>query len=153
MIDLLLSIISKWNHLLSIVFVGAFWGCTNPILRRGAADDITACSVEEDATFFSLLDSLKKFRRFGVWLPYLFNQCGSLLYYYLLASSDLTLAVPVCNALSLVFSIMTSYALGERVDKPGQAIFGAALVTGGVAICIASREKGFSEDNGLDVEL
>lgn len=134
----------QWNDLLSIVLVGAFWGCTNPLLRKGSSDlpaETSSSKVSpDDSPRFSLGRSLSKFRRFRVWLPYLLNQCGSLLYYKLLASSDLTFAVPVCNALSLVFSFFTSFCLGERVDKPLQALGGAALVMTGIAVCMASRE-------------
>mmetsp|Transcript_23257 Transcript_23257/g.32489 ORF Transcript_23257/g.32489 Transcript_23257/m.32489 type:complete len:168 (+) Transcript_23257:33-536(+) len=157
------------RDLFSIVLVGAFWGCTNPFLRRGAAaankDDDKDVSQETKAEKkrhpnqeqsqqlsslgSTVLSSLQNFRRFEVWLPYLFNQCGSLLFYYLLANSDLTVAVPVCNALSLVFSIVTSFYLGERLDKPIQAFVGAALVTGGVAICVASS---FTDNEEIDNE-
>jgi len=96
---------------------------------------------KESSTFLSSVkESLSKFRQWRVWLPYALNQCGSVLYYYLLASSDLSVAVPVCNALSLVFSCITSYMLGERVDQPLKAIVGSALVMVGVAICMSSQE-------------
>mmetsp|Transcript_18751 Transcript_18751/g.28919 ORF Transcript_18751/g.28919 Transcript_18751/m.28919 type:complete len:170 (+) Transcript_18751:256-765(+) len=156
------------KDLFSILVVGAFWGCTNPFLRRGAAtatagvdkddkDDSpnttkketknqehTKSTTSSSSLGSTVLSSLQKFRRWEVWVPYLFNQCGSLFFYYLLANSNLTVAVPVCNALSLVFSIVTSFYLGERVDKPLRAIFGATLVTGGVAICVAASSSSSS---------
>lgn len=91
--------------------------------------------------------SLNKFRQVRVWLPYALNQCGSVLYYFLLASSDLSVAVPVCNALSLVFSCITSYLLGERVDQPIKAIIGSAFVMAGVAICMSCQDKSIQVEN------
>ena len=98
----------------------------------------------------SLVQSLLRFRRVRVWLPYLLNQSGSILYYKLLATSDLSLSVPVCNALALVFSSATSFLLGERVDRPLAALFGSLLVTLGVAICMASKDDLWSAGDGGD---
>ena len=133
----------QWNEIASLVLVGACWGCTNPLLRKGSSGKPENISKDYSPTssFLSLIrDALSKFRRWRVWLPYALNQSGSLLYYYLLTSSDLSVAVPVCNALSLVFSCITSYMLGERVDQPLKAILGSTLVMLGVAICMSSQE-------------
>ncbi|CAB9525418.1 Transmembrane protein 234 [Seminavis robusta] len=138
-----------------LILVGAFWGCTNPLLRKGASD---AGSIKEEAAStndHSLLDTLqasaKKFINVRVWLPYAMNQFGSVLFYVALSRSDLTLAVPVCNALALVFSMATSFALGERVDRPLRAVAGSALVMTGVGICLHSRE-GSTSDGTKDAE-
>jgi drug/metabolite transporter (DMT)-like permease len=138
---------------LSLVLVGACWGCTNPLLRASSATNPTEPAADAapnttDATFAqSVVSSLSKFRRIGVWLPYLVNQAGSLLYYFTLSQSDLSLAVPVCNALALVFSIVTSYFLGERVDQPLRTMLGAALIMGGVAVCVVSRNDKEGHDD------
>lgn len=69
------------------------------------------------------------------------------LLYYTLANTDLSLAVPACNALSLVFSIFTSWNIGEPIDQPLQTLFGASLIVGGVVICLrASSNQEFSPD-------
>jgi uncharacterized membrane protein len=131
-----------------MVLVGALWGCTNPLLRRGSSQAGSAMKQEVNAdksnseTTSAIQSTLSKFRQVSVWLPFALNQAGSLVYYITLSSSDLSLAVPICNALALLFSIVSSYALGERVDKPLQAVLGGILVTSGVAICIYSRQVG-----------
>ncbi|KGL76139.1 Transmembrane protein 234, partial [Tinamus guttatus] len=48
-------------------------------------------------------------------LPFLLNQCGSLLFYLTLASTDLSLAVPLCNSLALVATLVTGKILGEDI--------------------------------------
>ncbi|CAO2589202.1 Transmembrane protein 234 [Lemmus lemmus] len=48
-------------------------------------------------------------------MPFLLNQSGSLLYYLTLASTDLTLAVPICNSLAIVFTLIVGKILGEDV--------------------------------------
>jgi drug/metabolite transporter (DMT)-like permease len=142
----------KIVDVVSLVLVGACWGCTNPILRASSATSPTGptadAAPDKNATFAqSVVSSLSKFRRISVWLPYVVNQAGSLLYYFTLSQSDLSVAVPVCNALSLVFSIITSYFMGERVDQPLRTMLGATLVMGGVAICLVSRNA--EEDHDL----
>jgi Putative transmembrane family 234 len=138
-----------------LVLVGAFWGCTNPFLRKGAlevstqAKDKESSSSDNNGSLLQVMsNSATKFFNIRVWLPYALNQSGSILFYVALSRSDLTLAVPVCNALSLVFSVVASFALGEYVDKPGRAVLGSALVMIGVGICVNSREgKGGSEQS------
>jgi len=85
-------------------------------------------------------ETLKSFMKIQVWLPYVLNQSGSIVFYVLLSNrhADLSLTVPTCNALALVFSFMTSYVLGEKFHKPFQTVLGAALILGGVAICVQS---------------
>jgi hypothetical protein len=50
------------------------------------------------------------------------------------------MAVPVCNAMALVFSFGTSFLLGEPIEKPFLAALGASLVLAGVTICVSSQE-------------
>lgn len=133
----------------SLVLVGAFWGCTNPLLRKGSTE-VQATSDAETASSSSLIQSLikqvAKFRHISVWLPYALNQTGSILFYVTLSHTDLSLAVPACNALSLVFSIVTSWwILKEPVDRPVQTVVGAALVMGGVALCLHASETSSKE--------
>lgn len=132
---------------LSLILVGAFWGCTNPFMRKGFAD---TKSVKEQNTATDddvrgakslVTRKLALLANGKVWLPYLVNQLGSLLYYKTLASSDLILSVPICNATAMVFSSVTSAVLGERVNQPIRAALGVTLVLMGVAICMHPREE------------
>ncbi|NXU76674.1 TM234 protein, partial [Oreotrochilus melanogaster] len=69
-------------------------------------------------------------------VPLLLNQGGSLLFYLTLASTDLSLAVPLCNSLALVVTVMTGRMLGE--DIGGQRAVAGMLLTGlGVTLCLA----------------
>lgn len=153
---------SRGAEPLSMISVGAFWGCTNPLLRRGAVQSnakiakstttktiasskinaslLEGCDRSTSPTKFllSILLSLKHFQHVGVWLPYLLNQAGSLLFYFTLGNSEISLAVPICNGLALVFSIATSFVIGEGIENPLQTIVGSSLVVLGVAICVMS---------------
>ncbi|KAK3710164.1 hypothetical protein QZH41_010554, partial [Actinostola sp. cb2023] len=47
-------------------------------------------------------------------IPFLLNQSGSVLFYLTLASADLSLAVPITNSLTFLFTILTGKLLGEE---------------------------------------
>ena len=143
---------ARTTEIACLVLVGACWGCTNPLLRKGSIDNNinnnntshrAPSSIAETSPAKPLLQrllfSLRKFLSVGVWLPYLLNQAGSLLFYYTLARSDLSLAVPICNALGLVFSIVTSYLIGERIEQPLATLVGSGLIMAGVTLCLVSR--------------
>ena len=150
-------------EVVSLILVGALWGCTNPLLRQGAVDtaaagtSTTTDSTGTPPTAGGLLASLHSFFRqlshVRVWLPYVVNQCGSLLYYFTLANSDLSLAVPICNALALVFSIITSLVLGEPLRRPWLTIVGSAMVVAGVTLCLHTTEDdGITTGDGNDAK-
>mmetsp|Transcript_29110 Transcript_29110/g.42810 ORF Transcript_29110/g.42810 Transcript_29110/m.42810 type:complete len:141 (-) Transcript_29110:129-551(-) len=130
---------------ISLLLVGALWGCTNPFMRQGSIESKKTSTIntsqEEGEESTSVLKSLFRLAKIKVWLPYLINQLGSLLYYKQLASSNLTLSVPVCNATAMVFSCITSFFLGERVNQPGRAALGVILVLLGVQICMYSSSE------------
>ena len=141
------------SEAISLLLVGAFWGCTNPFMRKGFLE--TKSQNEEDNGIHSnrasssntdgiiktfIHNKLALLVHVKVWLPYLINQMGSLLYYKTLSSSNLTLSVPICNATAMVFSSITSALLGERVQQPYRATFGVILVLSGVAICMYANE-------------
>jgi hypothetical protein len=129
----------KLTSLASMVLVGALWGCTNPLLRKGAVET-TASNDRKSSSNSFLRSTLRLFLNAKVWLPYLLNQSGSIVFYILLANSDLSLAVPVCNALALVFSLITGIFVGEPIQKPFQTFIGAALVLLGTTICVSSGD-------------
>lgn len=128
--------------ILCLILVGALWGCTNPLLRQGAVDAATADKKNHQANARSQLRSFfHQLLHIRVWLPYVVNQSGSLLYYFTLANSDLSLAVPICNALALVFSVATSLVLGEPLRRPWLTCLGAAMVVTGVTLCLQTTEQ------------
>jgi drug/metabolite transporter (DMT)-like permease len=140
------------NEAISLLLVGALWGCTNPFMRKGSIESkssstVTAQEEKEEETKSSVLRSVFRLAKIRVWLPYLVNQLGSLLYYKQLASSNLTLSVPICNAAAMVFSCITSFILGERVNQPGRAALGVILVLLGVQICMYSSGESLSMED------
>mmetsp|Transcript_5391 Transcript_5391/g.10527 ORF Transcript_5391/g.10527 Transcript_5391/m.10527 type:complete len:160 (-) Transcript_5391:190-669(-) len=145
---------------LALLLVGALWGCTNPFMRQGLEDGKESRQNNSDKNETKIsdgtgktkitLESISRLARVKVWLPYIINQFGSLLYYKVLASSNLTLSVPICNATAMVFSSITSVLLGEKLNHPGKAVLGVILVLSGVAICMySSGERLKAEDRSV----
>ncbi|XP_063810324.1 transmembrane protein 234 isoform X1 [Pseudophryne corroboree] len=52
-------------------------------------------------------------------IPFLLNQSGSVVFYLTLVSAELSLAVPICNSLALVFTVMSGWILGEDIGGSG----------------------------------
>ncbi|NXC77526.1 TM234 protein, partial [Anhinga anhinga] len=69
-------------------------------------------------------------------VPFLLNQGGSLLFYLTLASTDLSLAVPLCNSLALIVTVVTGRILGEDIGGK-RAAAGMLLTVLGVTLCVA----------------
>lgn len=127
----------------SLLLVGVLWGCTNPLLRQGSiSTEVETDKTQSEGTRFSLIQQLSKFRYIQVWLPYVLNQMGSLLFYFTLSRNDLSLTVPIANSLALVFSIVTSTCLlHEPVQRPFYTAIGATCVMVGVAICVSASSN------------
>ncbi|KAM9369658.1 transmembrane protein 234 [Phaethornis superciliosus] len=117
-----------------LVLVAVLWGGTGPFLRAGAA------GLEELQCPGRLQQLRAEIRFLGLnykyIVPLLLNQGGSLLFYLTLASTDLSLAVPLCNSLALVVTVVTGRMLGENIG--GQRAVAGMLLTGlGVTLCLA----------------
>ena len=88
---------------------------------------------------------LQRFNQWGVLL----NQAGSLLYYVAFSQTDLSLLVPICNALALVFSIGTSVWIGESIRRPLQTTVGCGLIMMGVALCLVAQNDVVWDDDDV----
>ncbi|XP_050652443.1 transmembrane protein 234 isoform X4 [Macaca thibetana thibetana] len=123
------------GQVLALVLVAALWGGTQPLLKRASAG---LQRVHEPTWARQLLQEMKTlFLNTEYLMPFLLNQCGSLLYYLTLASTDLTLAVPICNSLAIIFTLIVGKALGE--DTGGKrAVAGMVLTVIGISLCITS---------------
>ncbi|CAD7678582.1 unnamed protein product [Nyctereutes procyonoides] len=137
------------GQVLALVLVAALWGGTQPLLKRASA---RLQQVHERTWARQLLQEMKTlFLNTEYLMPFFLNQCGSLLYYLTLASTDLTLAVPISNSLAIVFTLIVGKVLGEDIGGkalllpyshqsfllPG-ALTGMVLTVTGIALCVTS---------------
>ena len=67
--------------------------------------------MEEESSVVGKFIRLLKNWKFLI--PFGLNQFGSLLYYYSMGQYPISIAVTVVNALTLIITTITSYALGE----------------------------------------
>lgn len=117
------------------MLVAALWGGTQPLLKRASSG---LQQVHERTWARQLLQEMKTlFLNTEYLIPFLLNQSGSLLYYLALASTDLTLAVPICNSLAIVFTLIVGKVLGEDIGGK-EAVTGMVLTTAGITLCITS---------------
>lgn len=117
------------------MLVAALWGGTQPLLKRASAG---LEQVHERTWARQLLQEMKTlFLNTEYLVPFLLNQSGSLLYYLTLASTDLTLAVPICNSLAIVFTLTVGKVLGEDIGGK-EAVAGMVLTITGITLCITS---------------
>nr|XP_043903282.1 transmembrane protein 234 isoform X1 [Solea senegalensis] len=98
--------------LLSLLLVSVLWGCTNPFLKRGT-EGIE--NVAETNRVSQLLAEVKfLFLNIKYLVPFLLNQSGSLIYYYTLSTTELSVVVPVANSLTFLCTLLTGKLLGEE---------------------------------------
>ncbi|XP_055467103.1 transmembrane protein 234 isoform X2 [Psammomys obesus] len=122
------------GQVLALVLVAALWGGTQPLLKRASSG---LQQVQEQTWARQLLQEMKTlFLNTEYLMPFLLNQSGSLVYYLTLASADLTLAVPICNSLAIVFTMIVGRILGE--DIGGKPVAGMVLTITGITLCITS---------------
>ncbi|XP_058855690.1 transmembrane protein 234 [Acipenser ruthenus] len=122
-------------EVLCLVIVAVLWGGTNPFLKKGAE------GIEEVKKGSVVLQFLAEIRflflNYKYLVPFLLNQSGSVIYYLTLASTDLSLAVPVSNSLTFLFTLLTGKLLGEEIGGK-RVVFGMFLTMLGVTLCVAS---------------
>ncbi|XP_037737731.1 transmembrane protein 234 isoform X3 [Chelonia mydas] len=97
----------------ALVLVAILWGGTNPFLKTGTEG---LEKVKQRNRVLQLLAEMKFLcLNYKYMVPFLFNQCGSIIYYLTLASTDLSLVVPLCNSLALIVTVVTGKTLGEDI--------------------------------------
>lgn len=118
------------RRVLSYVLVASLWGITNPLLKKATTTTTSSSSSEPTmfGTFKSLLMDPNKL------LPFVANQCGSLMFYYLLASEPVMIAAPLCNALTFAITAIAAYCLGEKPSSPALMFSGVLLVLLGIYV-------------------
>ena len=98
-------------------------------------------SKEPEAVDASFLErtktTLANFLSLRALIPFLINQSGSLLFYYAIGNSDISIAVPVCNSIAFLFTAVVSSMIGEESIPLPRAILGIAFVVLGTYLCIS----------------
>ncbi|XP_034015206.1 transmembrane protein 234 [Thalassophryne amazonica] len=123
------------GELLCLLSVSVLWGCTNPFLKKGTEGIEKVTKANKVSQLLAELKFL--FLNLKYLIPFLLNQSGSLVYYYTLSTTELSLAVPVANALAFLCTLLTGKLVGEEFGGK-QAVFGMFLTMMGIMLCIVS---------------
>lgn len=70
-----------------LIFVGIIWGVTNPFMEKGSQNTEKTenkTPEQENKRDFGWKSFIKTITNFKFFIPFLLNQSGSLLYYFLL---------------------------------------------------------------------
>lgn len=119
-----------------LCIVSLLWGSTNPLIRQGSKGIEDIHRPSRIGQFFAEVFFLVSNWRYLI--PFLLNQCGSVVYYLTLASADLSVAVPITNSLTMIITTLTGKLLGEDNINAG-TFLGMMLVVSGVSICVMDK--------------
>ncbi|XP_016325398.1 transmembrane protein 234-like isoform X2 [Sinocyclocheilus anshuiensis] len=123
------------SEVFCLLLVAILWGGTNPFLKKGT-EGIEG--VQKDNKLLQFLAEIKfLFLNIKYLVPFLLNQSGSLVFYFTLASTDLSLAVPMVNSLTFLFTLLMGKLLGEEFGGK-RAVLGMLLIMSGVTVCVLS---------------
>ncbi|MES1915330.1 MAG: hypothetical protein MHM6MM_007299 [Cercozoa sp. M6MM] len=132
------------EQFLRFLLTGLLWGATNPFINSANAKKdkkegkSTSKQRQKDAENRSKIAQIAAeifavFRNWRFLLPFGLNQLGSVSYTASLQSAPVSLALPVCNALALLFTALVSNLLGEK-RLTARGWLGIALIVAGVAV-------------------
>ncbi|KAG0336250.1 hypothetical protein BG000_006771 [Podila horticola] len=138
------SVITTFNSISSalpenaigFILVALCWGFTNPFIKNGSKglENIKRSSwLSQAAAEYWYL-----FTRWQYVLPLVLNLCGSVVYYYTLGKADLSLAVPITNSLTFIFTTLAGILVGESIGSP-RSWLGMTMVVLGVGLCVQSK--------------
>ena len=120
---------------LCLTVVAALWGGTNPLLKKAGKGVEKIKRSTALSQFLAELNFLIFNWRYMA--SFLLNQSGSLIFYITLASADISLAVPLTNSLTFLFTTLSSRVLGEKIKT--ETVVGVMFVMVGVALCVCSK--------------
>ncbi|CAK9832711.1 Transmembrane protein 234 homolog [Anthophora retusa] len=120
------------DPIIYLTIVALLWGATNPFIKKGAVGLENVKSSSRFGQFFKELAFLLTNLQYVI--PFVINQCGSVLYFVTLSNADLSLAVPVTNSLTFVVTALTGLSLGEEKAHRNTYI-GMILIIIGTVLC------------------
>lgn len=120
--------------------VGLIWGVTNPLIKRGSSGQQTSTNKKTaNNKLLQIIFELKSILlRWQYIVPFLVNQSGSLLYVHALQDSEISLAVPITQSCTFLFTTLTALCLGEQMPNK-RSFVGVAFISIGINICIYSK--------------
>ncbi|RUS20169.1 regulator of chromosome condensation 1/beta-lactamase-inhibitor protein II [Endogone sp. FLAS-F59071] len=113
--------------------VALCWGSTNPFIKLGSRGlDQVSARYPEGGLKRSLAEFVYLFTRWQYVLPLALNL------------SDLSLAVPITNSLTFIFTMLAGVLVGEKINGDLDTLAGMAMVVAGVGLCVNSKVQEYS---------
>lgn len=117
------------------LLVSFLWGATNPFLKKGS---VGIQHVHHSSRVLRFLLEMKFLvLNWRYMLPFTINQLGAVLYYTTIGRAEITLAVPITNSLTFLFTTLFGRLLGEEISR--HTVIGVFLVTVGVILCVTAK--------------
>lgn len=137
------------KEITSLIVVAFLWGSTNPLIKKGTSSD----SLKKEKRSSSLKDLLYEWKylltNINFIVPFSLNQLGSVLYFFSLQNVDVSIAVPVTNSMTFIFTAITGIILGEK--RPGKKTYlGLVLILLGTFIICYDRYRKESKSNEVN---
>lgn len=111
--------------------VACLWGVTNALMKQGTSG---VERIRSDSKIKQIFCEIKYLiLNWKYFIPFLINQAGSILYFWILSTATLSIVVPFTNSLTLVVATLFGKALGE-VTGGFYLYLGITLILVGVAI-------------------
>ncbi|CEI85966.1 hypothetical protein RMCBS344292_00415 [Rhizopus microsporus] len=127
------------RQLFGFILVAICWGSTNPLIKKGSAGLEKVSERYPQGGLQKWFAEIKYLlTKWQYLVPLVINLSGSIVYYYTLGKSDMSLAVPITNSLTFIFSLLTGLLLGESIGGR-DAWLGMGLVIVGVVICVGGK--------------
>lgn len=125
--------ITDFAPIIGYFLVGILWGVTNPFIKRATVSSTSRAP----AAGKSHLATLRQFcSEPNSFVPFLVNQMGSLVFYYMLSKEPVSRTAPICNAITFIFTALTGYVfLQEEIRSPLLLATGSLLVILGTYFC------------------
>ncbi|XP_076231705.1 transmembrane protein 234 homolog isoform X2 [Calliopsis andreniformis] len=98
------------GSIVQLLFVSLLWGVTNPFIKKGSQGLENVKSSSKYGQFFKEIKFLITTLEYII--PFIVNQCGSVLYFLTLSDTDISLATPVTNSLTFVVTAITDTYIG-----------------------------------------
>ncbi|VWU51786.1 conserved protein, unknown function [Hepatocystis sp. ex Piliocolobus tephrosceles] len=117
-------------YLALYIVVGFLWGFSNVYLKKGCIkNEKKKKSKNIDDSMLSMLSNI------NFITSYFLNNIGSVLYYYLLYKSDISLAMPLANTSSFIFTYITEVIILKKKVSYKSAL-GLVLICAGLFLCL-----------------
>ncbi|KAA6410856.1 MAG: integral membrane [Lasallia pustulata] len=130
---------------------GLAWGLTTPFIRRAAVSFVPTRRPSVDGIdASSRVGWARKKLLTAVWtgwdllrtpsyaVPLVVNLTGSVWFFWVVGKAELSLTVPITNSLAFLFTVLGEWwAEGKVISR--DTWIGMALVLGGIALCVQSK--------------